>query len=108
MDFIIDSYWNLCYLVGIILALRTIVQILYSVYPWVTAPINLSEKYGPGSWALITGGSDGIGLAFTRKFAKAGFNIVIIARTLSKLERVAEGIRSEFGVQVRVIAADFS
>jgi len=39
------------------------------------------NAYGcKGSWAVVTGGSDGIGLAMCKKLAKEGFNIVIVAR----------------------------
>ena len=27
---------------------------------------DLQQEYGPNTWAVITGGSDGIGLAFAR------------------------------------------
>ncbi len=43
-------------------------------------PLDLVDRYGGDSWALITGGSDGIGLGFAQELAKLGFNICIIAR----------------------------
>ena len=46
-----------------------------------------SEAGNPKStWAVVTGGSDGIGLEFCRKFALQGFNICIIARNETKIE----------------------
>lgn len=41
---------------------------------------NLITKYGTNSWAVVTGGSDGIGKEFCIELAKLGFNIVIVAR----------------------------
>lgn len=38
----------------------------------------------------------------------AGFNIVLISRTESKLQAVAADLESRFSVQTKVIAADFS
>ena len=38
------------------------------------------------SWAVVTGGSDGIGLAISKKLAREGFNICIVSRTQSKIE----------------------
>jgi len=35
---------------------------------------------GGSSWAVVTGGSDGIGLAMCKKLANEGFNILIVAR----------------------------
>ena len=37
---------------------------------------------------LITGGSDGIGLAISRKFAENGANLLLLARNTDKLELV--------------------
>lgn len=41
---------------------------------------------------MITGGTDGIGLAYVEYLAKLGINIVIISRTLEKLQNVAKRI----------------
>ena len=38
------------------------------------------------TWAVVTGGSDGIGLEFCNQFAAQGFNICIISRNLQKIE----------------------
>jgi short-subunit dehydrogenase len=37
-----------------------------------------AEKYGP--WALIAGGSEGIGASFARKIAQQAVNVVLMAR----------------------------
>ncbi len=50
-----------------------------------------------GRTVLITGGSSGIGEAAAKKIAKAGGQVVLIARTPEKLEKVAEEIRSDGG-----------
>ena len=44
---------------------------------------KLKEKYASNyrKWALITGGSDGIGNEFSQQLANAGFNIAITGRT---------------------------
>jgi len=43
-------------------------------------------RYGKNSWAVITGGSDGIGFGFAQALAQRGFNVVLVARTESKLQ----------------------
>ncbi len=43
---------------------------------WFMKPLDLVKRYGRDSWAVITGGSDGIGLAIGEKLAEAGINVV--------------------------------
>lgn len=65
---------------------------------------KLVEKYG--GWALITGGSQGIGKGFARKLAQEGFNVVLTARREEVLAETAGQLRDEFGVEVRTLALD--
>ena len=53
-----------------------------------------TARYGENSWAVVTGATDGIGKAATIYLAKQGFNVVLISRTLSKLETVAKEVKS--------------
>lgn len=41
---------------------------------------------------VITGSTDGIGLAYAKELAKRNVNIVLISRTLEKLQKVAAAI----------------
>ena len=63
------------------------------------------EKYGP--WALIIGGSEGVGAAFARKLAAAGFKLVLVARKPEPLEDLA-GELTAAGTEVRTVSADMS
>ena len=56
-------------------------------------PLNLTERYGEGSWVLITGASDGIGAEFCRQLAGKGFNLVLVSRTLEKLQAVEKEVK---------------
>lgn len=48
---------------------------------------KMFDKYGgQGSWALVTGGSDGIGLAMCDNLANQGFNIIMVSRNQAKME----------------------
>lgn len=58
-----------------------------------------------GKRALITGSSQGIGLALVRGLAEAGADIVMNGRDLAKLEAAAAGLRAE-GVVVQTLAFD--
>jgi short-subunit dehydrogenase len=59
--------------------------------------------YGP--WAVIAGGSEGVGAEFARLLAAAGINLVLIARKAEPLEGTAADCR-ERGVEVRTLAMD--
>ena len=49
--------------------------------PCCTSKTKMFDKYGgAGSWALVTGGSDGIGLEMCRNLADQGFNILMVSR----------------------------
>lgn len=61
-----------------------------------------------GSWAVVTGATDGIGKAYAEQLAAKGLNVVLISRTLSKLEDMAKEVESKYNVETKVIAADFS
>jgi NAD(P)-dependent dehydrogenase (short-subunit alcohol dehydrogenase family) len=50
-----------------------------------------------GKTVLITGGSSGIGEAAAKKIAEAGGAVVLVARTLENLEKVANDIRGDGG-----------
>ncbi|XP_075064539.1 very-long-chain 3-oxoacyl-CoA reductase-like [Mixophyes fleayi] len=61
-----------------------------------------------GRWAVVTGATDGIGKAYARELAKRGLDIVLISRTLDKLQKVATEIEKEFGRKTRIIQMDFT
>lgn len=67
--------------------------------------MNLSETYG--RWAVIAGGSEGVGASFARQLADAGVNLVLVARKPEPLEATAAAVRAA-GVEVRTLALDLT
>jgi short-subunit dehydrogenase len=64
------------------------------------------DKYGP--WAVLTGGSDGIGEAFARQLAAGGINLLLVSRSAQKLDALATAVRGAHAVEVRTLAVDLS
>lgn len=58
-----------------------------------------------GKTAIVTGGSQGLGESFARGLAKAGCNLVLTARSFSKLEKVAKEM-TRYGVKALPIQMD--
>ncbi|QIK76154.1 SDR family NAD(P)-dependent oxidoreductase [Nocardioides piscis] len=63
------------------------------------------QKYGP--WAVVAGGSEGVGASFAHQLAEAGFNLVLLARKAGPLEETAAAARGH-GVDVRTLAVDLT
>lgn len=56
--------------------------------------------------ALITGATSGIGAACARKFAGAGYRVIITARRAEQLAVMAGDLQQEFGVEVLPLCFD--
>src|SRR3954454_16114204 len=63
---------------------------------------------GNGKYALITGGTSGIGYELAKLFAKDGYSLVIVARNEDNLEAKASEFSTQFGIQVETISKDLS
>lgn len=75
--------------------------------------LGVSEKFRPkdNSWAVITGATDGIGLAYAHEFLKRGYNLLLISRNPQKLSDVKEELSSKSNKkdrEIRTYAADFT
>lgn len=67
---------------------------------------DFAECYG--EWAVIAGGSEGLGVAFAHALARRGMKLLLVARKSAPLEALAAQLRDEHGTQVRVLAADLT
>jgi uncharacterized protein len=65
---------------------------------------RFKETYGP--YALVAGGSDGLGAAFAEAIARRGLNLILLARQEDRLNETADRLRQSYGVDVVAVAAD--
>jgi short-subunit dehydrogenase len=67
---------------------------------------EFATQYGP--WAVIAGGSEGVGTAFAMQLAERGLNLVLIARSAATLEQSAAALRAAHPVEVRTLVLDLT
>ncbi len=67
---------------------------------------EFTDRYG--SWALVAGASEGVGLAFARALAAQQVNVVLLSRRQSVLEAEAAQLEDMWGIATRILAIDLS
>ena len=69
---------------------------------------NLAKKYN-AKWALVTGGSSGIGLSIVKKLARQGINVVVVAYPDAVLDKAMETLSQMFPkLEFRKLGVDLS
>jgi len=58
--------------------------------------------------AVITGASSGIGLELARLFARDGYDLVLVARSVDKLDRIGADLSRQHGIRSRTVGADLA
>ena len=64
------------------------------------------QEFGPV--ALVTGASSGIGWSFAEQLAAMGFDLVLVARRIERLEELAEQLRSKHGISTTTLPVDLA
>jgi short-subunit dehydrogenase len=58
--------------------------------------------------ALITGASTGIGAAYADRLAHRGYDLILVARNIPHLEKLAASLAASTGVNIQVLPADLT
>lgn len=95
--------------IGLFYILLTLFRLLRFLKPFFHfSPLNLLSLYGSNSYIVITGSSDGLGKAFAFSFASLGFNLLLISRSIDKLNKVRQEILALYPkISIKIIAVDF-
>ena len=105
MEFLKNNISFFVYSIIFYFALKTIIFIYKN---FIRRRKDLLKRYGSNSWALVTGASDGIGKGISTELARSGFNIILVARNLNKLNTVASELQKiNTKIQTHVIEYDF-
>ncbi|XP_065875352.1 very-long-chain 3-oxoacyl-CoA reductase 1-like [Euphorbia lathyris] len=93
---------------GLISATKTTFSFIKWVYVmFLRPPKNLKETYG--SWAIITGCTDGIGKFLSFELASKGLNLLLVGRNPSKLEATTKEIKEKYGdIEVKTVEIDLA
>jgi 17beta-estradiol 17-dehydrogenase / very-long-chain 3-oxoacyl-CoA reductase len=79
--------------IGLVAIAFTLYKFASFIYPYLR-PSSIKKYLGDGSYALVTGATDGIGKALAIELAARGFNIILHGRNMDKLSMVSNEIRA--------------
>lgn len=105
------SYWEkIAIMIIAAVGLRIVIRLSVLIWKKLIAPSLLLgiDVTTQGKWAVVTGATDGLGKAFAKALANRGLDIVLISRSIEKLEDTAAEIKNSYGVDTRVIEADLT
>lgn len=94
--------------IGLLVVASSVLSLLLVLYrTLLRGGKNLKKAYG--EWAVVTGATDGIGKAMAFEFARKGMNVMLIARTASKLDAVKKEMQEKYpSVTVATEVCDFN
>lgn len=103
-----QPFWLLLFsCLGFFIILKKFTSLLNWVFvTLIRSPKDLKTY---GSWALVTGATDGIGKAFAYQLAKTGLNLILVGRNYHKLISVSQEFQSKFpSSKIITVVFDFS
>lgn len=86
------------------------IQALWTYFICYLLGFGAKWRPGPDSWAIVTGSTDGIGLAYAKAMARKGYCLLLISRNVQKLEKVKVEIQNEYPncPAVKIMSIDFT
>ncbi|XP_076357229.1 very-long-chain 3-oxoacyl-CoA reductase-like [Tachypleus tridentatus] len=96
--------------VSIYIVLKILVLICKNMFICFLAPkLGMSVNWNKvGRWAVITGGTEGIGRSYAEELATRGLNIVLISRNVEKLESAANNLEKRHKIKTKTLSVDFT
>jgi 17beta-estradiol 17-dehydrogenase / very-long-chain 3-oxoacyl-CoA reductase len=93
---------------GLLSLCKASIDFLKWVWVMFLRPSKNLKEYG--SWAMITGSTDGIGKALAFELGSKGLNLLLVGRSPSKLEATSKEIHQKYGgkVETKSIVIDFA
>ena len=89
--------------------IRCILSIILLSYLNVSAqPVPADQADSLRPYALVAGGSKGIGYGISEALAKRGYNLILIARHLDTLQTAKSKLEEEFHIHVDVLVMDLA
>jgi uncharacterized protein len=64
------------------------------------------NKENRNKYALITGGTSGIGYELAKNFARDGYNLILVARNKDLLQQTTDELKQQFSVEITPLAED--
>lgn len=95
-----------------LLGLATAIYLVFNISRFLQLYLRSSSlpryKHGQESWAFITGGSDGLGLAFAKELCRHRFNVILLGHKPEELESAKTTLKllaPEVDVRILVVNA---
>lgn len=105
---IITAFPSLVKAVGGLTLLYSGSRILQLLYLY-NRPSSLPRYLTEDAYALVTGGSDGIGFGFVEELLERGFNVIIHGRNETKLKGIRDRLVQQYpNRQIDIVVADAS
>lgn len=94
--------------VGALCCVYIIINLISTILGGFSTFIGSKNLRDYGSWAIVTGSTDGIGKSIAKELAKQKINLILISRNEEKLSSVAKEITDKYNVEVKTTAVDMS